>query len=269
MPSHQQQLLQQQQQLLQRQQQQQQQQQQPPPQQQQQQQQQQQVVLNIETWVLKVNVNCEGCRRKVKKILTKIEGVFSVNIDAEQQRVIVKGVVDPSTLIKKLLKSGKQAELYSQKTKQQNNHQNQQNQKKSKNKDQMNPNPLALGVADGGLWQYGGNQEELESYLKGISANYPNDIESMMQLMAIREQNGGDNQGYDFGAAVKNNYQQFPNYPSGSAGYGYQQQQQPVMMANLLGSQYNQQNPYGGWLRANPQNVNRVYDGYLQMHNHY
>ncbi|KAM7524261.1 hypothetical protein LguiA_014163 [Lonicera macranthoides] len=40
-------------------------------------------------------------------------GVYTVNIDAEQQVVIVSGSVDSATLIKKLVKSGKYAELWS------------------------------------------------------------------------------------------------------------------------------------------------------------
>ncbi|KAF5747456.1 hypothetical protein HS088_TW05G00177 [Tripterygium wilfordii] len=40
-------------------------------------------------------------------------GVYSVNIHAEQQLVIVSGRVDSTTLIKKLEKSGKHAELWS------------------------------------------------------------------------------------------------------------------------------------------------------------
>jgi len=40
-------------------------------------------------------------------------GVYAVNIDLEQQKVAVSGIVDPSSLIKKLAKSGKYAELWS------------------------------------------------------------------------------------------------------------------------------------------------------------
>lgn len=43
-------------------------------------------------------------------------GVFKVDIDAEQQRVTVSGSVDSETLIKKLVRSGKHAELWSQKS---------------------------------------------------------------------------------------------------------------------------------------------------------
>jgi copper chaperone CopZ len=32
-------------------------------------------VLKIQTCVLKVNIHCDGCQKKVKKILHKIEGM--------------------------------------------------------------------------------------------------------------------------------------------------------------------------------------------------
>ncbi|KAK4405677.1 Heavy metal-associated isoprenylated plant protein 32, partial [Sesamum angolense] len=32
--------------------------------------------LKIQTCVLKVNIHCDGCKQKVKKILQKIDGIF-------------------------------------------------------------------------------------------------------------------------------------------------------------------------------------------------
>ncbi|KAM0062898.1 putative heavy metal-associated domain, HMA, heavy metal-associated domain superfamily [Helianthus debilis subsp. tardiflorus] len=64
------------------------------------------------TFSLKVNIHCDGCKHKVRKILKKIEGVYSVDIDSEQQKVNVSGNVDSNTLIKKLIKSGKYAEVW-------------------------------------------------------------------------------------------------------------------------------------------------------------
>ncbi|KAE8022823.1 hypothetical protein FH972_008592 [Carpinus fangiana] len=75
-------------------------------------------LLKIQTCVLRVNIHCDGCKQKVKKLLQRIEGVYQVNIDAEQQKVTVSGSVDASTLIKKLVRAGKHAELWSQKTNQ-------------------------------------------------------------------------------------------------------------------------------------------------------
>ncbi|KAK7277954.1 hypothetical protein RJT34_22975 [Clitoria ternatea] len=68
------------------------------------------------TVVLKVSIHCEGCKRKVKKILQAIPGVHAIDIDLRQQKVIVTGIVDSETLIKKLIsKTGKHAELWPEK----------------------------------------------------------------------------------------------------------------------------------------------------------
>ncbi|XP_011002803.1 PREDICTED: uncharacterized protein LOC105109716 [Populus euphratica] len=74
-------------------------------------------LLKVETHYLKVHINCEGCKQKVRKLLNKIDGVYSVNIKTEHQLVIVSGRVDSATLIKKLVRSGKRAELLSLRTK--------------------------------------------------------------------------------------------------------------------------------------------------------
>ncbi|EOY00920.1 Heavy metal transport/detoxification superfamily protein isoform 6 [Theobroma cacao] len=71
-----------------------------------------------QTCVLKVNIHCDGCKQKVKKLLQRIEGVYQVSIDAEQQKVTVSGSVDSATLIKKLVRAGKHAEVWSQKSNQ-------------------------------------------------------------------------------------------------------------------------------------------------------
>ncbi|KAM5569279.1 hypothetical protein ABKV19_016672 [Rosa sericea] len=82
--------------------------------------------LKIQKCALKVNIHCDGCKHKVKKILQRIDGVFTTDIDSEQGKVIVSGNVDPSVLIKKLAKSGKHAELWGA-PKANNNNQNQNN----------------------------------------------------------------------------------------------------------------------------------------------
>ncbi|CAN4121713.1 unnamed protein product [Withania somnifera] len=84
-------------------------------------------LLKIQTCVLRVNIHCDGCKQKVKKLLQRIEGVYQVNIDSEQQKVTVSGSVDSGTLIKKLVKAGKHAEIWSQ------NNNNNQTQKQNPN----------------------------------------------------------------------------------------------------------------------------------------
>lgn len=65
-------------------------------------------------------------------------GVYQVSIDAEQQKVTVSGSVDPEILLKKLVKAGKHAELWSNKSNNnqgQSQSQNQQNKKGNCKKD--------------------------------------------------------------------------------------------------------------------------------------
>ncbi|XP_057475725.1 heavy metal-associated isoprenylated plant protein 36-like [Actinidia eriantha] len=68
--------------------------------------------LNYQTWVLKVSIHCEGCKRKVKKVLQSIDGVYTTTIDLQQHKVTVTGNVEAETLIKKLIKAGKHAEVW-------------------------------------------------------------------------------------------------------------------------------------------------------------
>ncbi|KAG8053591.1 hypothetical protein GUJ93_ZPchr0001g29858 [Zizania palustris] len=71
-------------------------------------------LVKIQTHVLRVNIHCDGCKHKVKKLLQKIEGVYSVAIDVDNHKVTVTGNVDSETLIRKLTRGGKHAELWSQ-----------------------------------------------------------------------------------------------------------------------------------------------------------
>ncbi|XP_075498902.1 uncharacterized protein LOC142537235 isoform X2 [Primulina tabacum] len=69
-------------------------------------------LIKYKTWGLRVSIHCEGCKKKVKKVLQNIEGVYKIEIDCKQQRVLVTGNVDSEALIKKLVKSGKHAEIW-------------------------------------------------------------------------------------------------------------------------------------------------------------
>ncbi|KAK9992287.1 hypothetical protein SO802_027272 [Lithocarpus litseifolius] len=71
--------------------------------------------LQYQTWVLKVSLHCEGCKRKVRKVLQSIDGVFTTSFDSEQNKVTVIGNVAVETLIKKLVKTGKHAEIWPEK----------------------------------------------------------------------------------------------------------------------------------------------------------
>ncbi|KAJ6710473.1 HEAVY METAL-ASSOCIATED ISOPRENYLATED PLANT PROTEIN 33-RELATED [Salix koriyanagi] len=93
--------------------------------------------LKYQTWVLKVSIHCEGCKKKVKKVLQSIDGVYKTEVDSHQHKVTVTGSVDAQILIKKLVRSGKYAELWpkSSENKEKKSGESQSNNKKKSPKD--------------------------------------------------------------------------------------------------------------------------------------
>ncbi|KAJ7971669.1 Heavy metal-associated isoprenylated plant protein [Quillaja saponaria] len=65
--------------------------------------------------VLKMYIHCEGCATDIKKNIEKMEGVLSVEVNKENSRVTVRGVVDPPKLVQFVKKRmGKHAEIIKQ-----------------------------------------------------------------------------------------------------------------------------------------------------------
>ncbi|KAJ4744855.1 Heavy metal-associated isoprenylated plant protein 3 [Rhynchospora pubera] len=60
--------------------------------------------------VMKVSIHCQGCAGKVRKHLSKMEGVTSFSIDLESKKVTVMGHVSPAGVLESLSKV-KKAEL--------------------------------------------------------------------------------------------------------------------------------------------------------------
>ncbi|XP_075484695.1 copper transport protein ATX1-like [Primulina tabacum] len=65
-----------------------------------------------ETVVLKVKMSCQGCVGAVNRVLSKMEGVESFDINLEQQKVTVKGNVKPESVLQTVLKTGKVTSLW-------------------------------------------------------------------------------------------------------------------------------------------------------------
>ncbi|KAL3538620.1 hypothetical protein ACH5RR_001986 [Cinchona calisaya] len=61
--------------------------------------------------VMRVSLHCQGCAGKVKKHLSKMEGVTSFSIDLESKRVTVMGHVSPMVVVESISKV-KRAELW-------------------------------------------------------------------------------------------------------------------------------------------------------------
>ncbi|KAI5074404.1 hypothetical protein GOP47_0010365 [Adiantum capillus-veneris] len=61
---------------------------------------------------LLVRMDCKGCERKVRKQLSKLKGVDSVEIDIRMNKVTVLGYVDRRKVLKAVRKTGKRAEFW-------------------------------------------------------------------------------------------------------------------------------------------------------------
>ncbi|KAK9284030.1 hypothetical protein L1049_012289 [Liquidambar formosana] len=64
------------------------------------------------TVVLKVGMSCEGCSGAVKRVLGKMEGVESFDIDMKAQKVTVKGNVQPDAVLQTVSKTGKKTSFW-------------------------------------------------------------------------------------------------------------------------------------------------------------
>ncbi|KDP45000.1 hypothetical protein JCGZ_01500 [Jatropha curcas] len=66
----------------------------------------------LHTVVLKVGMSCQGCVGAVKRVLGKMEGVESYDIDLQEQKVTVKGNVQPEAVLQTVSKTGKKTEFW-------------------------------------------------------------------------------------------------------------------------------------------------------------
>ena len=68
--------------------------------------------MAAETVVLKVAMSCEGCSGAVRRVLTKMQGVETFDIDMKEQKVTVKGNVKPEDVFQTVSKTGKKTSFW-------------------------------------------------------------------------------------------------------------------------------------------------------------
>ncbi|KAK1355351.1 HMA domain-containing protein [Heracleum sosnowskyi] len=68
-------------------------------------------MVAAQTFVLKTNIHCSGCEKKIKKLLQDIGGVHRISIDAVRGKIEISGTIDPHIVLKLLEKNGKKSEL--------------------------------------------------------------------------------------------------------------------------------------------------------------
>ncbi|XP_072958030.1 heavy metal-associated isoprenylated plant protein 45-like isoform X1 [Typha angustifolia] len=66
----------------------------------------------ISTVELSVHMDCEGCERRVRKAISKLDGVDTVDIDMDKQKVTVTGYVDDRKVLKAVRRTGRKAEFW-------------------------------------------------------------------------------------------------------------------------------------------------------------
>ncbi|XP_076951215.1 uncharacterized protein LOC143624444 [Bidens hawaiensis] len=199
-------------------------------------------LLKIKTCTLKVNLHCEGCKHKVKKTLQRIEGVYQVSIDGEQQKVTVSGSVEAAILIKKLLKAGKYAELWSNKSN--NNKSQSQNHMKDDKKNNKGLEPLKKQQKSQPLTSKDDEdlRQKQQAAAAAVSANNPKKNKNKSQpnnanVKKVQVQNvgvGGQNGNFVCSNEGKN-VNNLGGYEVTSGG----------QMVNMNGLRYNQQQHQG------------------------
>ncbi|KAK2427017.1 Heavy metal transport/detoxification superfamily protein [Trifolium repens] len=62
---------------------------------------------------IKVKMDCEGCERKVKKLVEGMKGVTQVEVEPKQSKLTVTGYVDPNKVLERVRhRTGKKAEFW-------------------------------------------------------------------------------------------------------------------------------------------------------------
>ncbi|KAJ8762917.1 hypothetical protein K2173_023046 [Erythroxylum novogranatense] len=66
----------------------------------------------MQTVALKVRMDCEGCERKVKNVLSGVKGAKSVDVDWKQHKATVTGYVEPKKVLKAAQSTKKKVEMW-------------------------------------------------------------------------------------------------------------------------------------------------------------
>ncbi|XP_048236113.1 heavy metal-associated isoprenylated plant protein 45 isoform X2 [Ricinus communis] len=57
-------------------------------------------------------MDCEGCEKRIRRAISKMEGVDSLEIDMDRQKVTVTGYVDQRKVLKVVRRTGRKAEFW-------------------------------------------------------------------------------------------------------------------------------------------------------------
>ncbi|ESW23501.1 hypothetical protein PHAVU_004G052700 [Phaseolus vulgaris] len=61
---------------------------------------------------LKVHMDCQGCEGRIRRAISKLNGVDSLDIDMDQQKVTVTGYVEKGKVLRSVRRTGRRAEYW-------------------------------------------------------------------------------------------------------------------------------------------------------------
>ncbi|XP_057952091.1 heavy metal-associated isoprenylated plant protein 45 [Malania oleifera] len=61
---------------------------------------------------LAVHMDCEGCEKRIRRAISKLEGVDTLDIDMDKQKVTVTGHVNHKRVLRAVRRTGRKAELW-------------------------------------------------------------------------------------------------------------------------------------------------------------
>ncbi|WJX79333.1 hypothetical protein P8452_62457 [Trifolium repens] len=176
------------------------------------------------TVVLKIKLHCDGCIQKIEKIILKIKGVESVNIDGAKDLVTINGIIDSKEIASYLTEKFKRTvEIVQPKKEDGKNKEKDEGKQKSKeNQGGEKIEEVATKVEVNKMEHYGyGHQQPMywyDGYEPGQSSNH-----------AVEVQQGYSNQqGYYGNHVNQQGYNSNYNYNNhaNEQGYGYNEHEQ-------------------------------------------
>ncbi|XP_051138809.1 heavy metal-associated isoprenylated plant protein 45 [Andrographis paniculata] len=61
---------------------------------------------------LLVHMDCEGCEKRIRRAISRLHGVDSLDIDMEKQKVTVTGYIEKTRVLKVVRRTGRKAEFW-------------------------------------------------------------------------------------------------------------------------------------------------------------
>ncbi|CAA7391635.1 unnamed protein product [Spirodela intermedia] len=66
----------------------------------------------LEIVEIAVHMDCQGCEKKIRRAISKLQGVDTLDVDLDKQKVTVTGYMDRRKVLKTVRRTGRKAEFW-------------------------------------------------------------------------------------------------------------------------------------------------------------